>query len=458
MNTQMFDFKTPPTFLKSCNFVVQISNEDYIGKEAEISCNGDVSQTANQSASFNMNQLDQLDSSLPSTSKSSGHDKICSHSYIWRIGVPKISPHYRNISDRIRELGRLLIAAKKIDPSVNRLSQLINADKYQLIKNSVKLIAGFDETTSKFKSPSLVIKIGITLKKCASILRGDYMEDDDLHELIPQIDAFLGVLEAKWTRELNFHAHRTLTGRKWNAPKRLPLAKDIQILHAFLKSRNDDLHNQLNSVADKYGFQELAEITLVRTLILNRRRVGEIQYMLLSDFIKAKSADPNSDVFQVLSSAEQELSKLLKRLVIKGKKGRGVPVLLTEDLQSSLDLLIELRDSCEINSDNPYLFLARTTAGHFRAHVLLKKYANLAGCEFVDSITSTRLRKHIATMTQLLNLKDHELDSLAKFMGHDIRVHREYNRLSDETTQLAEISKLLIRDKGDFNRLKKKSR
>ncbi|KAG5868241.1 hypothetical protein JTB14_028845 [Gonioctena quinquepunctata] len=190
----------------------------------------------------------------------------------------------------------------------------------------------------------------------------------------------LGVLEAKWTRELNCHAHRTLTERKWNAPKRLPLAKDIQILHAFLKSRNDDLHNQLNSVADKYGFQELAEITLVRTLILNRRRVGEIQYMLLSDFIKPKSADPNSDVFQVLSSAEQELSKLLKRLVIKGKKGRGVPVLLTEDLQSSLDLLIELRDSCEINSDNPYLFPARTTAGHFRAHVLLKKYANLAGC------------------------------------------------------------------------------
>ncbi|KAG5864686.1 hypothetical protein JTB14_030280 [Gonioctena quinquepunctata] len=127
---------------------------------------------------------------------------------------------------------------------------------------------------------------------------------------------------------------QSLTERKWNAPKRSPLAKDIQILHAFLKSRNDDLHNQLNSVVDKYGFQELAEITLVRTLILNRRRVGEIQYMLLSDFIKAKTADPNSDVFQVSSSAEQELSKLLKRLVIKGEKGRGVPVLLTEDLQS----------------------------------------------------------------------------------------------------------------------------
>ncbi|KAG5872740.1 hypothetical protein JTB14_002203 [Gonioctena quinquepunctata] len=76
MNAQMFDFETPQTFLKPCNSVVQISNDDYIGKEAEISYNGDVLQTANQSASSNMNQLDQLDSSLPSTSKSSGHD-VC---------------------------------------------------------------------------------------------------------------------------------------------------------------------------------------------------------------------------------------------------------------------------------------------------------------------------------------------------------------------------------------------
>ncbi|KAG5867719.1 hypothetical protein JTB14_018481 [Gonioctena quinquepunctata] len=213
--------------------------------------------------------------------------------------------HYRNISDRIRGWE----AAKKIDPSVNRLSQLINANKYQLIKNSVKLIAGSDET-----------------------------------------------------------------------------------------------------MADKYGFQELAEITLVRTLILNRRRVGEIQYMLLSDFIKAKSADPMFFKYQAL----------LNR-----------------------------------NSIIHIYFLYAPQPDIF---VLLKKYANLAGCEFVDSITSTRLRKHIATMTQLLNLKDHELDSLAKFMGHDIRVHREYYRLSDETTQLAKISKLLISlDKGDFNRLKGKN-
>lgn len=43
-----------------------------------------------------------------------------------------------------------------------------------------------------------------------------------------------------------------------------------------------------------------------------------------------------------------------------------------------------------------------------------------------------------------MNLKDHELDQVAKFMGHDIRVHREYYRLTENTLQLAKMSKLLL--------------
>ena len=47
-------------------------------------------------------------------------------------------------------------------------------------------------------------------------------------------------------------------------------------------------------------------------------------------------------------------------------------------------------------------------------------------------------------MSQIINLKDNELDLLARFLGHDIRVHREYYRLPDETLQVAKVSKILI--------------
>ncbi|XP_073715809.1 uncharacterized protein [Misgurnus anguillicaudatus] len=47
-------------------------------------------------------------------------------------------------------------------------------------------------------------------------------------------------------------------------------------------------------------------------------------------------------------------------------------------------------------------------------------------------------------MSQILNLKDNELDQLANFLGHDIRVHRDYYRLPDATIEIAKISKLLL--------------
>ncbi len=44
----------------------------------------------------------------------------------------------------------------------------------------------------------------------------------------------------------------------------------------------------------------------------------------------------------------------------------------------------------------------------------------------------------------MLNLTDTELDQLADFMGHDIRVHRKFYRLPEGTLQLAKISKVLM--------------
>jgi len=39
-----------------------------------------------------------------------------------------------------------------------------------------------------------------------------------------------------------------------------------------------------------------------------------------------------------------------------------------------------------------------------------------------STMTSTN---DVATVSQILNLKDNELDTLAQFLGHDIRVHRK---------------------------------
>ena len=60
-------------------------------------------------------------------------------------------------------------------------------------------------------------------------------------------------------------------------------------------------------------------------------------------------------------------------------------------------------------------------------------------------IPSTRLRKYVATVSQILDLQDNGLDWLACHLGHDISVHREYYRLHESTIELAKVGKILTR-------------
>jgi len=48
-------------------------------------------------------------------------------------------------------------------------------------------------------------------------------------------------------------------------------------------------------------------------------------------------------------------------------------------------------------------------------------------------ITSTKLRKHVATLSQIINLRQNELDILASFLGHDLFLHQNYYRLPQDT-------------------------
>nr|CAI5849483.1 unnamed protein product [Callosobruchus analis] len=79
----------------------------------------------------------------------------------------------------------------------------------------------------------------------------------------------------------------------------------------------------------------------------------------------------------------------------------------------------------------------------------------MRGSETGKCITNywTKLRKYVATVSQLFNMSENEYDWLARHLGHDIRVHREFYRLHESAVELTKISRLLIAvDKGEANR------
>lgn len=119
-------------------------------------------------------------------------------------------------------------------------------------------------------------------------------------------------------------------------------------------------------------------------------------------------------------------------------------MLLNKTVQTQINLLLETRTAAGIAADNAHLFARRNSLFPYRSSDCLRKFANECGAKNADALTSTKLRKHIATMSQVLSLRRHELDLLANFLGHDVRVHREFYRLPEQTLQVAKVSKLLI--------------
>ena len=133
---------------------------------------------------------------------------------------------------------------------------------------------------------------------------------------------------------------------------------------------------------------------------------------------------------------------------IRGKKGNKVPIILTKDIKESIDLLIRTRKNVGIPDKNPFVFARPTKQSlkNIRACDCLKRFAK--ECEpplsNPEDVTGTKLRKYIATISQVFALKETEVEWLARHLGHDIKVHREYYRLHESTIEIAKVSKLLL--------------
>ncbi|KAH3885609.1 hypothetical protein DPMN_009604 [Dreissena polymorpha] len=124
----------------------------------------------------------------------------------------------------------------------------------------------------------------------------------------------------------------------------------------------------------------------------------------------------------------------LSRVEIRRKKAKTVAVLLTPDMQRCNDVLLMHRDDAEVNPNNIFVF-ARANGeclNSIRMSDTLRKFRSTLNLSAGEGLTSTRLRKHVATVSQVLNLRL-DLEVMADFLGHDIDVHRSFYRLPQST-------------------------
>ncbi|KAM7393552.1 hypothetical protein PAMP_020415 [Pampus punctatissimus] len=363
---------------------------------------------------------------------------------------------HRYIAQKMRELGRFVLAAKEIDKSVKGLKDLCDPTKFNLTIKAARRVSNYSTSTTEYSKPSTAVKIGFSLKGATEAWIGHcLMTSDVLGE--KKAKKFKELLESSWSSYVSTNAHSTMEQRRWNKEDCVPLTEDVITLQNYLRKIEDESKAELKKSVSTTAYKRLCESLLAQIIVFNKKREGEASRLTLETYLKADTGPVNKDIYDTLSPMEKQMSHRLTRIVTRGKRGRKVPILLLERTRASLDFLIKRRSDVGILDDNPYLFARIGTTTNIRGCDCLRKYAVESKASNPELLRSTKLRKHVATLCQLLNLDHQELEQVARFMGHDIRVHCEYYRQTDKTFQVAKIGKLLFAIEQGPKSLKGKS-
>ncbi|XP_035388461.1 uncharacterized protein LOC113572144 isoform X2 [Electrophorus electricus] len=341
------------------------------------------------------------------------------------------------VGHSLRCIGKFLnILHKKT--SIRNLAEAIKPSRFPEVTEAVKELAEYNMETNSFAIPSLARSVGLTLRKfCILTAEKAFAVKDKT--LIESTGRFFTLFD-------DARSQFALGAKKphpaFIKPPLLPFVKDVRLFHCYLEKEMQCTVQELREKPSAQSYANLSKVMLAQILMFNRR-LGEISNLTIKVF-QERDKEQVSDTSDELTEFEKELFKDHCKLHVMQKIGSQATIILTPDMVSALMLLIEKRKQCGVYDGNRFVFGRIKGFGYYRGENALRICANECCAMNPDQLISTEFSKHIATLTQVLSLKNHELGILAKFIGYDISARKEYYRQPEATARLAKICKLIL--------------
>lgn len=291
------------------------------------------------------------------------------------------------------------------DRNSRKLNALINRTGFDVILKAIET-EGRPTTAANgrqiFEKPAFVIKVGNSIFRCAQFKRGQALRDGDTCGL-QEADDFISLYKHEFTDRMASAAHASYR-LKGNSLSEFPDEADLKLLRDYQNTKLPELMTALKDNPDEFVWRELAEITLSRVLVFNARRGSEAAELTVHDYRNATNrVDPA--LACNLTTVEKQLIQRLTVVNVTGKRDRPVPILLTRDMNNALTALCESRSRCGIVEGNMFVFaLPQSRKGHLNFFGTLRRVAARAKLVKPHLLTTTRLRKHLATMAQVFLL------------------------------------------------------
>ncbi|KAF5274424.1 hypothetical protein FQR65_LT04340 [Abscondita terminalis] len=355
------------------------------------------------------------------------------------------------IRQSMRQIGRFFKEVHKVQSDIKCLSDCLKPQHFDVAVQATKILCVTTTNLAKrveFQTPSLALKIGHALKKCISFERGNALRAGNTKRN-RELESFLSLMDMEWSIRISSNALNTLHTRKFNCTQLLPVTGDLIKLNNYLECEIKKYKAEIEKTYQPSPscWSRFAALILSKIVVFNKRRSGETSRITLEQYSMRPlwSEQTTEESKSAMTDFEKQLAEHFAVVEVLGKRGRRVPILLSPDMKSGIDLLLKTRSLAGISKDNPYVFArSGTSLEYLRGHDCLRKCCERAQLESPENINGTKLRKYIATVTQIINLTENETDWLARHLGHDVRVHRDFYRLHESAVELTKVSRLLL--------------
>lgn len=366
--------------------------------------------------------------------------------------------HGKMIRAKLRRLGRLLLELRKVEEKISDFSSLFDPSYFSSFLKAVNNMGNFNAERDLFDTPATASALGLLTKELAEIWIANCIEKKD-GESKKNAEDFLHLYKIKFGKLINKTVSESQTENQIKKKITLPSLTDIKKLHVYLTKERRKKYNEIQEKGfNMVTWKELLETTMISIQLLNRRRPGEIERIKMVHYGSLERIDEKSnlDLYNTLNPRAKDIANKYSRILLRGKLNRTVPVLLTQEMVESLEMLIKYRKDAKVPKRNPYLF--GIPGGPMEqekcpsACEIMRKFSIACRAQVPSTLRGTLLRKHVATCCISLNLTDGEVEDLSKFMGHDKNIHLNIYRQPVATKDILQISQLLEKAQGgDLN-------
>lgn len=276
------------------------------------------------------------------------------------------------IRNRLRLIGNFLLNIKKSNKDITDFASVYHPAFFEDAKKAVRICANYDQDEKVYKTLYNGTALGMSLRKCSLVAKARCVKKSLVAEK-KAIKDFMTLFEDDFptiTKQVLEDQSKTRREKKIVLPKKEGFKK----LYVHVKQICEDAMAKLQDKFNLSAWKRLGEASLIFVQLFNRRRTGEMERLLLDSYENHQTLDDalDSELYQSNSADPRRQAKQFVRLMIRGKLGRTVPVLLHKFLVDYEETLITYRKSAKVAPTNKYVFAV--------AHVTKERKEYLRAC------------------------------------------------------------------------------